>query len=167
MENFNRAKAYKKYYADSKKEREFFENNGLTGVNLEIIMEMTQKEFKGTCVHYSHNLSLDVFVETMEEEGMSPLLKKNSHALTYGEDRFTYEMDMDKYIDLDWTAHIEDKRIRSAVKKLKPIELKILTGIAIEGKKINEVAESIGLTRQWTSKKYKSVLAKIKEAIEK
>jgi len=167
MENFNRAKAYKKYYADSKKEREFFENNGLTGVNLEIIMEMTQKEFKGTCVHYSHNLSLDVFVETMEEEGMSPLLKKNSHALTYGEDKFTYEMDMDKYIDSDWTAHIENEKIRSAVQQLKPVELKILTSIAIENKKINEVAESIGLTRQWTSKKYKSVLAKIKEALEK
>jgi len=98
---------------------------------------------------------------------MSPLLKKSTRALTYGEDKFTYEMDMDKYIDSDWTAHIENEKIRSAVQQLKPVELKILTSIAIENKKINEVAESIGLTRQWTSKKYKSVLAKIKEALEK
>ena len=165
MENFNKSKAYKKYYNDSKKEREFFENNGLTGVNLEIIMEMSHKEFKGMCVHYSHNLSLDVFVETMEEEGMSPFLKKNKNSLSYGEDKFTYEMDMEKYIDVDWTSHIEDKRILSVIKQLKPIELKILTGIAIEGKKVNEVAESIGFTRQWTSKKYKSLLIKFKEAM--
>ena len=94
----------------------------------------------------------------MEEEGRSPLLKK------YVE-KMSCEIDLTKYTYLGWIGDIEDERIYKVLKMLEKDELIILTEIAIKHKRIIDTAEMLGYSRQRTSRKYKGVINKIKEAI--
>ena len=165
MENFSKSKAYKKYYETCKKERAFFKKHGLSDENIEIIMNMTREQFKGDCAHNEHNYSLDVYVETMEEEGMNPFLKKYADEISFVENTYYCEFDKNDFKGAEWLYHIENEKLLAAVMKLSPIELKILTEIAINGKNIKEVSQAVGLTRQWTSIKYNEILDRIRIAL--
>ena len=165
MENFSKSKAYKKYYETCKKERAFFKKHGISDENIEIIMDMTREQFKGDCAHNEHNYSLDVFTETMEEEGMSPFLKKYVDGFSLVENTYYCEFDKKDFIGAEWLCHIENEDILAAVSKLTPMELKILTEIAINGKNIKEVSQAVGFTRQWTSIKYNEILDRIRMAL--
>ena len=158
MKKFSKSIMYKEYYKKNLEEKIFFEKNGLKGDALEDVMEYTHSQFVEDCYFYKHNMSLDSLTEGMEEEGRSPLLKK------YVE-KMSCEIDLTKYTYLGWIGDIEDERIYKVLKMLEKDELIILTEIAIKHKRIIDTAEMLGYSRHRTSRKYKGVLNKIKEAI--
>ena len=165
MEGFSKSKAYRNYYENCKKEREFFKKHGLSDENIEIVMNLTHEQFNGDCVHYEHNYSLDAFVDDMGEEGMNLLFDKKIDEYSFIEDKLFYESYVNSPVNASWINYIENEKLSKALKKLSSVEKNILIEIAINGRKIKDVAEIVGLTRQWTAVKYDEILEKIRKTM--
>lgn len=158
MKKFSKSKSYKNFRKHSLDEKIFFESNGLTGKKLEEILKLTNEQFIGDNKFNRNNVSLDLYVRDMEDDGKSPLLKSNI-------DKLTYNMNISDASYFAWINDVNDENLVAVLNEFSEIELKILTEIVIKNNTINKTAELIGYSRQWTSVKYKKIIEKLRREL--
>lgn len=158
MKKFSKSKSYKKFRKHSLDEKMFFEANGLTGEKLEEILKLTNEQFIGDNKFNRYNVSLDLYVQDMEDDGKSPLLKSNI-------DKLTYNMNISDASYFAWINDVNDENLVAVLNEFSEIDLKILTEIVIKNNTINKTAELIGYSRQWTSVKYKKIIEKLRREL--
>ena len=90
----------------------------------------------------------------MYEESQNPI---------YNNSYIAVEIDFSKYSYWGWIQEIKDEKILAAIGRFNKKDLFILSEIAIYNQSIRNVAESMGLSRQWVHRRYRIIIQRLKE----
>lgn len=150
--SYNNKKAYNEFRKYIRKEKCFMKNAGMSEEDISEIHSLTMKQFNEDNKYQRTTVSLDLYIEDMYEESQNPIYNNNYIAV---------EIDFSKYSYWGWIQEIKDEKILAAIGRLNKKDLFILSEIAIYNQSIRNVAESMGLSRQWVHRRYKRIIKKL------
>lgn len=127
--SFNRRKEYKKFMAKQAQQAEEYRKAGMTEEQIKAMFEFDKEQFLSDMRFYTHNQSLNVCLEGLDEEAFNPLLKK------YLDNMVVYQEDTS-----DWLEQLEDDDLRDAIKGLSENNQTIIR-LLFEEYSIVEIAE--------------------------
>ena len=149
---YNNKKAYNEFRKYMRKDRCFMKSAGMSEENINEIYTLTIKQFNEDNKYQRTTVSLDLYIEDMYEESQNPI---------YNNSYIAVEIDFSKYSYWGWIQEIKDEKILAAIGRLNKKDLFILSEIAIYNQSIRNVAESMGLSRQWVHGRYKRIIKKL------
>lgn len=149
---YNNKKAYNEFRKYIRKEKCFMKNTGMSEEDISEIHSLTMKQFNEDNKYQRTTVSLDLYIEDMYEESQNPI---------YNNSYIAVEIDFSKYSYWGWIQEIKDEKILAAIGRLNKKDLFILSEIAIYNQSIRNVAESMGLSRQWVHGRYKRIIKKL------
>lgn len=150
---YNNKKAYNEFRKCMRKEKCFMKRAGMTEKDITEIHSLTMKQFNEDNKYQRTTVSLDLYIEDMYEESQNPI---------YNNSYIAVEIDFSKYSYWGWIQEIKDEKILAAIGRLNKNDLFILSEIAIYNQSIVNVAESMGLSRQWVYRRYKIIIQGLK-----
>ena len=150
--SYNNKKAYNEFRKYIRKEKCFMKNTGMSEEDISEIHSLTMKQFNEDNKYQRTTVSLDLYIEDMYEESQNPI---------YNNSYIAVEIDFSKYSYWGWIQEIKDEKILAAIGRLNKKDLFILSEIAIYNQSIRNVAESMGLSRQWVHGRYKRIIKKL------
>ena len=150
--SYNNKRAYNEFRKYMRKERCFMKSSGMTEEDINEICTLTMKQFNEDNRYQKTTISLDLYIEDMYEESQNPI---------YNNSYIAVEIDFSKYSYWGWIQEIKDEKILAAIGRLNKKDLFILSEIAIYNQSIRNVAESMGLSRQWVHGRYKRIIKKL------
>ena len=151
---YNNKKAYNEFRKCIRKEKCFMKSAGMTEKDITEIHSLTMKQFNEDNKYQRTTISLDLYIEDMYEESQNPI---------YNNSYIAIEIDFSKYSYWGWIQEIKDEKILAAIGRLDKKELFILSEVAIYNQSIQDVAKSMGLSRQWVHGKYKRIIKKLSD----
>ncbi|MBE6865822.1 MAG: sigma-70 family RNA polymerase sigma factor [Ruminococcaceae bacterium] len=150
--SYNNKKAYNEFKKYIRKEKCFMKNTGMSEEDISEIHSLTVKQFNEDNKYQRTTVSLDLYIEDMYEESQNPI---------YNNSYIAVEIDFSKYSYYGWIQEVKDERILEAIRRLNKKDLFILSEIVIYNQSIRNVAESMGLSRQWVHGRYKRIIKKL------
>ena len=151
--SYNNKKAYNEFRKCMRKEKCFMKSAGMTEEDINEICTLTMKQFNEDNRYQKTTISLDLYIEDMYEESQNPI---------YNNSYIAVEIDFSKYSYWGWIHEIKDEKLLAAIGRLNKKDLFILSEIAIYNQSIRNVAESMGLSRQWVHRRYKIIIQGLK-----
>ena len=151
---YNNKKAYNEFRKYIRKEKCFMKSSGMTEEDINEICTLTMKQFNEDNRYQKTTISLDLYIEDMYEESQNPI---------YNNSYIAVEIDFSKYSYWGWIQEIKDEKILAAIGQLNKKDLFILSEIAIYNQSIRNVAESMGLSRQWVHRRYRIIIQRLKK----
>ena len=151
---YNNKKAYNEFRKCIRKEKCFMKSSGMTEEEINEICTLTMKQFNEDNRYQKTTISLDLYIEDMYEESQNPI---------YNNSYIAVEIDFSKYSYWGWIQEIKDEKILAAIGRFNKKDLFILSEIAIYNQSIRNVAESMGLSRQWVHRRYRIIIQRLKE----
>lgn len=143
--SFNRQNEYKKF---KKKQTIYTSEYVSLGMSAEAIKEIQvfdKEQFLSDMKFYSHNQSLNICIDDMEDESLNPLLKR------YFNNLVTYQENIG-----DWIDQIGDENLRKTIKELS-ITNRIIIKMLYDGYKIVEIAEILTMPKSTVSYRVKRI----------
>ena len=137
-----------------RKEKCFMKNTGMSEEDISEIHSLTMKQFNEDNKYQRTTVSLDLYIEDMYEESQNPI---------YNNSYIAVEIDFSKYSYWGRIQEIKDEKILAAIGRLNKKDLSILSEIAIYNQSIRNVAESMGLSRQWVHRRYRIIIQRLKK----
>ena len=150
--SYNNKKAYNEFRKYIRKEKCFMKNAGMSEEDIGEIHSLTMKQFNENNKYQRTTVSLDLYIEDMYEESQNPI---------YNNSYIAVEIDFSKYSYWGWIQEIKDEKILAVIGRLNKNDLFILSEIAIYNQSIRNVAESMGISRQWVHRRYKKLIEKL------
>lgn len=152
----NFGKEYKKFRAEQKKLREYYESLGMSKEVIDTLYEFDKMQFCENLSFRRRTRYLDVVDEDeITEEDKSPLLKKYLRNLSVPFEFYT----SDKFW---WIQEIEDKELLKNVLRLPDDDLELITYLVFEDFKQKHIAEIRGVSQQSISKQIGEIKQKLK-----
>lgn len=151
--SYNNKKAYNEFRKYIQKEECFMKSSGMSEKDISEIHSLTMKQFNEDNRYQRTIVSLDLYIGDMYEESQNPI---------YNNSYIAVEIDFSKYSYWGWIQEIKDEKILAAIGRLNKKDLFILSEIAIYNKSVRNVAESMGLSRQWVYRRYKIIIQRLK-----
>lgn len=149
--SINFGKEYKKFRAEQKRLREYYESLGMSKGVIDAIYEFDKMQFCEDIAYRRRTQRLQVSDEdNIADDDKSPLLKRFLEIISVPFEFHTSEK-------FWWLQEIEDEELLSGLLQLSVNELEVITYLVFEGYKQYEIAEIKGVSQPSIFKKIKKI----------
>lgn len=154
--SINFGKEYKKFRAEQKKLREYYESLGMSKEVIDALYDFDKMQFCEDIAFRRRTQSLQVSDEdNIADDDKSPLLKRFLEIISVPFEFHTSEK-------FWWLQEIEDEELLSGLLQLSVNELEVITYLAFEDFKQKHIAEIKGVSQQSISKQIGEIKQKLK-----
>lgn len=149
--SINFGKEYKKFRAEQKRLREYYESLGMSKEVIDALYDFDKMQFCEDIAFRRRTQSLQVSDEdNIADDDKSPLLKRFLEIISVPFEFHTSEK-------FWWLQEIEDEELLSGLMQLSVNELEVITYLVFEGYKQYEIAKIKGVSQPSIFKKIKKI----------
>lgn len=149
-------KEYKKFRAEQKRLREYYESLGMSKEVMDALYEFDKMQFCEDIAYRRRTQSLQISDEdNIADDDKSPLLKRFLEIISVPFEFHTLEK-------FWWLQEIEDEELLSGLLQLSVSDLEVITYLAFEDFKQKHIAEIRGVSQQSVSKQIGEIKQKLK-----